>query len=67
MKGSPLKPVLILDAIFALVAGGAFLILGINTIPFLVWHVNLASIWAIGGTFVFANWALPLLLEESEE
>lgn len=66
-KGSPLKPVLILDAIFALVTGGAFLILGINTIPFLVWHVNLASIWAIGGTFVFANWALPLLLEESEK
>ncbi|MFW9961833.1 MAG: hypothetical protein ACFFDV_12510 [Candidatus Thorarchaeota archaeon] len=67
MKGSPLKPVLILDAIFALVTGGAFLSLGINTIPFIVWHVNLASIWAIGGTFVFANWALPFLLEESEK
>jgi len=65
-KGSPLKPVLILDAIFALVTGGAFLILGINTIAFLVWHVNMASIWAIGGTFVFANWALPFLLEESD-
>jgi len=64
-KGSPLKPVLIVDVIFALVTGGAFLALGINTIAFLVWHVNLASIWAIGGTFVFANWALPLLLEES--
>jgi hypothetical protein len=64
-KGSPLKPVLILDLVFALAAGGAFLILGINTIPFLVWHFNMASIWAIGGTFVFANWALPLLLEES--
>ncbi|PNX51218.1 MAG: hypothetical protein BV458_11815 [Thermoplasmata archaeon M9B2D] len=66
-KGTPLKSVLILDAVFALVTGGAFLILGITTIPFLVWHVNLASIWAIGATFVFANWALPFLLEESEE
>ncbi|MFW9956697.1 MAG: hypothetical protein ACFFCT_01385 [Candidatus Odinarchaeota archaeon] len=64
-KGSSLKPVLILDVIFALVTGTAFLFLGITTIAFLIWHVNLASIWAIGGTFVFANWALPLLHEES--
>jgi hypothetical protein len=67
IKGQPIKPVLVLDLIFALVAGGAFIILGINTIPFLIWHFNMASIWAIGGTFVFANWALPLLLEESSE
>ncbi|RDE17362.1 MAG: hypothetical protein C4K48_00050 [Candidatus Thorarchaeota archaeon] len=63
-KGYPLKPVLIMDVVFALVTGGAFLVLGINTIPFLVWHVNMASIWSIGGTFAFANWALPLLMEE---
>jgi hypothetical protein len=66
-KGQPIKSVLVLDLVFALVAGGAFIILGINTIPFLIWHFNMASIWAIGGTFVFANWALPLLLEESSE
>jgi hypothetical protein len=64
-KGQPIKPVLMLDLIFALVTGGAFIVLGINTIPFLIWHFNMASIWAIGGTFVFANWALPLFLEES--
>jgi hypothetical protein len=64
-KGASLKPVLILDLIFALVTGAGFLILGINTLPFLVWHFNMASIWAIGGTFVFGNWVLPLFLEGS--
>jgi hypothetical protein len=66
-KGAPLKPILILDAVFALVTGAAFLLLGINTIPFLEWHFNLASIWAIGGAFVFMNWAFPLLLEEPDK
>jgi hypothetical protein len=65
IKGQSIKPVLMLDLIFALVTGGAFIVLGINTIPFLIWHFNMASIWAIGGIFVFANWALPLFLEES--
>jgi len=63
-KGYPLKPVLLMDLVFAAVTGGAFLLLGINTIPFLIWHVNLGSIWSIGGIFAFANWALPLLMEE---
>jgi hypothetical protein len=65
-NGSPLKPIMIVDAIFALVTGAAFLILGINTIPFIIWHVNLASIWAIGGTLVFTNWVYPLVIEETE-
>lgn len=63
--GQPLKTTLIVDAIFAAVVVGAFIVLGVNTIPFIIWHVNLASIWAIGSTLVFTNWALPLLTEES--
>lgn len=66
-KGAPLKPVILLDAVFAIVVIGAFLVLGINTVAFFTWHFNMASIWAIGGTFVFANWALPFILEESEK
>jgi hypothetical protein len=66
-QGYSLKIVFIVDAIFALVVVGAFLVLGISTIPFLLWHVNLASIWAIGGIFVFTNWALPFVTEETPE
>ncbi len=63
-QGHPIKTVLIVDTVFALVIAGAFIMLGINTIPFLLWHVNMASIWAIGGILVFANWALPFVTEE---
>jgi len=65
-QGYSIRTVLIVDAVFALVVVGAFLILGIVTIPFLLWHVNMASIWAIGGTLVFTNWALPFVVEEPE-
>ncbi|TFG34845.1 hypothetical protein EU527_01340 [Candidatus Thorarchaeota archaeon] len=63
--GQSIKTVLIVDSIFLAVVIGAFILLGINTIPFITWHVNLASIWAIGGILVFTNWALPFLTEES--
>jgi len=63
-QGYPIKTVLIVDTIFALVIVGAFIMLGISTIPFLLWHVNMASIWAIGGILVFTNWALPFVVEE---
>ena len=63
-QGYPIKTVLIVDAVFTLVIAGAFLVLGISTIPFLLWHVNMASIWAIGGVLVFTNWALPFVVEE---
>ncbi len=66
-QGYPLRTVLMVDAIFALVVGGVFLVIGISTLPFLLWHINLASIWAIGGFLVFTNWALPFLVEEPEE
>jgi hypothetical protein len=65
-QGYSIKTVLMVDAIFAVVVVGAFIILGISTLPFLLWHVNLASIWAIGGILVFTNWALPFLVEEPE-
>ncbi|MFW9795397.1 MAG: hypothetical protein ACFFE2_00055 [Candidatus Thorarchaeota archaeon] len=67
-SGHPLRPVIILDVVFMGVVIAAFLILGINSLPFLTWHVNLASIWAIGSSLVFANWALPFIMmsEESE-
>jgi len=42
------------------------MVLGITTVPFLFWHVNLASIWAIGGILVFTNWALPFIVDEPE-
>ena len=66
-QGYSIRTVLLVDAIFAVVVIGAFLALGISTIPFLLWHVNLASIWAIGGILVFTNWALPFIVEEPEE
>ena len=65
--GHPIRPVIILDLVFFGVVAGAFLLLGINSIPFLTWHVNLASIWAIGSSLVFANWAMPFILMGEEE
>ena len=63
-QGHPIKTVLIVDTIFALVIIGASIMLGISTIPFILWHVNMASIWAIGGILVFTNWALPFIGED---
>lgn len=64
--GHPIRPVIILDVVFIGVVAGAFLLLGINTLPFLAWHVNLASIWAIGSSLVFANWAIPFIMTDEE-
>ncbi len=66
-QGYSLRTTFIVDAIFVAIVGGAFIVLGISTIPFLLWHVNMASIWAIGGTLVFTNWALPFVIGEVEE
>ncbi len=63
-QGYPIKTVLMVDTVFAIVIVGAFFMLGISTIPFLLWHVNMASIWAIGGILVFTNWALPFIGED---
>ncbi len=65
-KGHPIRPVIIVDVVFIGVLIVAFLILGISSIPFILWHVNLASIWAIGSSLVFANWAIPFIMMEEE-
>jgi len=36
----------------------------VTTFELLVWHINLASIWAIGTALVFTNWLFHLILEE---
>jgi len=63
-KGQPIRPVIIVDVIFFLVVAAAFVVLGITTVPFLTWHINMPSIWALGGTLVFTNWVLPIVLIE---
>jgi hypothetical protein len=66
-QGHPVRPVIILDIVFFAVVAGTFFILGINSMAFLLWHVNLASVWAIGSSLVFANWVLPFLMTGEEE
>ncbi|MHA2423947.1 MAG: hypothetical protein ACXAEF_04120 [Candidatus Thorarchaeota archaeon] len=60
-NGEPLRPVLVLDLVFAGIVVIAFVILGVTNLGFAIWHLNLASIWIIGGILVFLNWVLPLL------
>jgi hypothetical protein len=66
-KGMSIRPVLIADFIFILAAAAIFLVLGVNTLPLIVWHLNLASIWIMGVAIVFINWAILFIYEESEE
>lgn len=66
-QGKPTRDVLIVDAVFALVVVLLFLALGVTTYALLAWHVNLASIWAIGVTLVFTNWVMPIVTESSRE
>jgi len=61
-KGQPLRPVLVVDLIFFAAILGLFVALGINTIPILIWHFNLSSIWAVGSALVFTNWVIPLVM-----
>lgn len=63
-NGQPLRPILIMDAIYVLVVAAGFAILGITNYPFLIWHINLGSIWILGSIIVFLNWVFPLLREE---
>jgi hypothetical protein len=62
--GQPLRPILIMDCIYVLVVAAAFAMLGITNLPFLIWHINLGSIWILGSIIVFLNWVFPLLREE---
>ena len=66
-QGHPLRPVIILDVVFFAVVAGAFIILGVNSLPFIMWNVNLASVWAIGSSLVFANWVLPFIMGSEEQ
>jgi len=65
--GHPIRPVIILDLVFFAVVAGAFILLGISSLPFITWHVNLASIFAIGSSLVFANWVFPFIMMGEEE
>jgi len=65
-NGQPIKPVLIMDFIFIIVIMAVFLALGVTTYPLMIWHFNLGSIWAIGIALVFANWAIPFVISESD-
>ncbi|MHA1928228.1 MAG: hypothetical protein ACTSV2_06585 [Candidatus Thorarchaeota archaeon] len=66
-NGYPIKGVLIMDLIFAAATVGLFVILGVSSWIFALWHLNLASIWILGSILVFANWVFPLLTPEAEE
>ena len=66
-KGTPIRPVLIADLVFILVAVAIFVILGVNTTSLIVWHLNLGSIWALGSALVFTNWAMLFISEYEEE
>ncbi|RDE15967.1 MAG: hypothetical protein C4K47_02160 [Candidatus Thorarchaeota archaeon] len=66
-QGKPVKDVIIVDVVFALVVVVLFAALGVTSYALLVWHLNLASIWALGTALVFANWVLPIVTEGSGE
>ncbi|MFX1260821.1 MAG: hypothetical protein ACFFAZ_01910 [Promethearchaeota archaeon] len=65
--GGSTRAVLIADLLFVVVAAGLFFALGVNSIPFLIWHINMASIWALGAALIFTNIAVPLAMESEEE
>ncbi len=66
-NGQPIKGVLVLDLIFGAVIIGLFLLLGVTSFSYAMWHLNLGSIWMIGVLLVFANWAFPFLSMDTEE
>jgi hypothetical protein len=62
-RGIPLLPVIIADILFAVVVAGLFIAVGINTLPLILWHLNIASIWAVGAALIATNWIVPLAME----
>ncbi|MHA2161661.1 MAG: hypothetical protein ACXABF_04510 [Candidatus Thorarchaeota archaeon] len=66
-RGQSIRTVLLVDVIFGAVVIGLFLALGVTSLPFALWHFNLASVWAIGSIFVFTNWIIPLVTGEVVE
>jgi hypothetical protein len=65
--GSSIAAVLIADLLFVAIVAGVFFALGVNSIPFAIWHINMASIWAIGAALIFTNIAVPLAMESEQE
>jgi hypothetical protein len=65
--GSSIVAVLIADLLFVVIVAGVFFALGVNSIPFAIWHINMASIWAIGAALIFTNIAVPLAMESEQE
>ncbi|MFX0055685.1 MAG: hypothetical protein ACFFAD_12235 [Candidatus Hermodarchaeota archaeon] len=65
-SGGSIRAVLIADLLFAVVVAGVFFALGVNSIPFAIWHINMASIWALGAALIFTNIAVPLAIESEE-
>jgi hypothetical protein len=66
-RGESVRMTLIVDVIFILVVVGIFLALGVTSLPLMIWHINLASIWAIGTTLVATNWLVPLFTTATEQ
>ena len=64
--GGKIRAVFIADLLFIGVVAGLFLVLGINSVAFALWHINFASIWAIGAAFIFTNWLIPMAIESEE-
>ncbi len=60
----PVRKMLLVDLLFFVVVAALFYLMGVTTLSLAIWHFNLASIWAVGITFVFTNWVFHLLLEE---
>jgi len=65
--GDSIVAIAIADLLFVAVIAGIFFAMGVNSIPFAVWHINMASIWAIGAALIFTNIAVPLAMESEQQ
>ena len=66
-QGQPIRPILFMDLIFFVLTGALFLVIGVSSIPTLIWHFNLTSIWTLGTLLIFCNWVYPILSSIGEE
>jgi len=66
MRGQSIRTVVLVDALFLAAVAALFFALGVTSVSLVYWHVNLASIWAVGAALVFTNWVLPLVLPQGE-
>ena len=66
-QGQSIKPILFMDLVFFVLTGALFLVIGVSSIPTLIWHFNLTSIWTLGCLLIFCNWVYPILSSIGEE